>query len=274
MSEEVQPRPKLNDILRNWWESASLVVRLYCGGLVIVGLGSLALPFDHNPITNGLFFTGALFLSSGFLVEAYAFGKRLWETTLGKLVGLLIGTMVAATAMGLSSQLINSATGLDPSTFPYAVAFLAPLTAGYLFLVATFFLVVASFGIALVSTLCDLVHLALTRKWVKGNVDLEVLRFLGLLALILLVTMLWNLGGRSYESALASSARWFVFTLEMYSKDDCAQKGEHVRRLSDDVVSVAQLKDREIVFTRRMCSIDSGASDNPSITKVSPRSTR
>src|SRR3546814_12519172 len=45
--------------------------------------------------------------------------------------------MCGALSMAISSVVVNEATGFPPSEFPYTVAFLAPLTAGYILVFST-----------------------------------------------------------------------------------------------------------------------------------------
>src|SRR3546814_16276769 len=50
----------------------------------------------------------------------------------GKVLAALVATMIGALSMAISSVVVNEATGFQPSEFPYTVAFLAPLTVGYI----------------------------------------------------------------------------------------------------------------------------------------------
>src|SRR3546814_1061386 len=55
----------------------------------------------------------------------------------GKVLAALVATMIGALSMAISSVVVNEATGFPPSEFPYTVAFLAPLTAGYILVFST-----------------------------------------------------------------------------------------------------------------------------------------
>lgn len=256
---------RIGSVVSAWWGSASLVIKLYSVG-VLTGLLAFAIswPWGPSPIGNGLLISGAAFLSGGFLIEAYGVAKKLWDTSLGKLGGLLVATMVGALAMAMAAQTINDGTGLDPSTVPYAVTFLAPLTAGYLILFSTFLLAMVCVALAALSLLLDVVHLAINGSWAKSDVEIEVLRLVGFLALILSVTALWDIGNKQYTTSLAGGAKWFVFSLEMYSKDDCALQGERVRRLNDELVAVGAVSAGTIHFSKRLCPIGKNAVPMPS----------
>ena len=75
----------------------------------------------------------------------------------------------------------------------------------------------------------------------------------GVFALVLTNAVIIDFGGKTYENALASTARGFTFFLEMYPNDRCALPGERIHRLSDELVAVGRWEDNRLVFAQRRC---------------------
>src|SRR3546814_18582867 len=73
-----------------------------------------------------------ILLALGILLEGYRLADKGLATRPGKVLAALVATMIGALSMAISSVVVNEATGFPPSEFPYTVAFLAPLTAGYI----------------------------------------------------------------------------------------------------------------------------------------------
>jgi hypothetical protein len=195
------------------------------------------------------------------MLEAYALGLRLWQTRPGKLIGALVATVVAAIAMGLASVCVNEATGLDPSHFPYAVAFLAPWTAGYILLLATVVVsLLAMLAFAIYSLLLWIPAFTPEREAEKQHFANWILfRVLGWVSLVLMTSVTWESGHQRYDSALTGAAGWFTFVLEMYGQDACARKGERVRRITDDLVAVGSLARGRLQVELRSCPLAAGA---------------
>jgi hypothetical protein len=242
-----------------WWGLAGTEMRLYAGGLATLGGAVLlAMLFKPKPIVAALFYTAGAFLAGGFVMEIYSVAVRLWETGPGKLLGALMATMVGALAMGLSSVVANEATGLDPSYLPYTVTFLAPLTAGYILLVATVAIsllcLVAFFVYSLLLWIPSITRSSHGHS--KRIADLIGLRMLGWISLVLVTSISWSAGQKPYDGLLMGTAGWFAFTLEMYGHDACAGPTERVRRLSDSVVAVGIVEHGSLRFELRQCPME------------------
>lgn len=242
--------------LATWWEAQPWPMRLYsAGGLVIVVSVAFAVArLTLRNLPQTIFMIGAVLLASGIVLESYRLADKALATRPGKVLAALVATMVGALAMGISSVLVNLATGFPPSEFPYTVTFLAPLTAGYLLLLATIVL----FVVAPVSILAiGAVSLWQSRRKPRRETDGELMRMgVRLVAAITLLSLViagWNRQHRPYEDSLVSLAGWFAYTFEMYGNDACAMnKGERVRRAGSDAVLVGHERDgRRIFFTRR-----------------------
>ncbi|MBN8715055.1 MAG: hypothetical protein J0H50_14020 [Xanthomonadales bacterium] len=78
-----------------------------------------------------------MLLASGIVLEGYQLADKALATRPGKILAALVATMIGALSMAIASGIVNRATGFPPGEFPYTVTFLAPLTAGYIILLAT-----------------------------------------------------------------------------------------------------------------------------------------
>lgn len=238
----------------------ALIRRGYAGGLIVLGIAALwTRMFGPNLVGLILLVAGALTTCITLSVELYAVALAAWGTTLGKLVGVLLGTMVGAASMALSSGIVNEATGLDPSNLPYAVTFMAPLTAGYLLMVLVAVIVVLGSVWFFVKTLGDAARLGYERaRGIRGlwpDVELDGLRATAGIILLFAALVAWGVGERPYDWLLSKGASAFVYQFEFYSRDPCARVGERIRRLSDDAVAVARPGAGQAAFSLRTCSL-------------------
>jgi hypothetical protein len=246
-------------LLDNWWQRQSWPMRLYSsGGIVIVAAIVFALiPLNFRDIPGTLFLLGALLLAGGIGLEGYQIADKVLATRPGKIVAALVATMIGALAMGISSVIVNEATGFPPGEFPYTVTFLAPLTAGYIILFATMFLFVVALFVVLAASLISMWQ---ARK-IKGEVErlpmLMLARMTAAVVLFALVFAGWDRQHRSCEESLSSLAGWFAFTFEMYGNDPCVRtEGERVRRVNADDVLVGYQQDGKRIFFARRCVAD------------------
>lgn len=175
----------------------------------------------------------------GYVVEVMTLLLRVAQTPVGRLAGALAAAMVAALAMGLSSTTINMATGLDPQYFPYARAFLAPLTGGYILVLALFATFVLTITLGAVAAS---LHVLLTIKadifsragqLVEREVGRQLLRLIAATCMVCVATDVWNNTQRDYGLALESLATNFVYTFELYPRGECihSNAGEAPGRL-------------------------------------------
>ena len=255
---------RIKNSVTQWWDHTTQVMQLFAVGGAAVML-SIALAVVHAPdrLVAGLMAAGTLLLSAAFLTECYLAALRLWEAPWGKLLGALLATMVASSSMAMSSVIFNAATGLDPANFSYVVAFIAPLTAGYLLTVGTMFVVAGFFvwfvGYTIFGFLLTLVG---GKKYAhRMDADKVLIRMVGVFALVMTNAVAVDFGGKSYESALASTARGFTYVLEMYAEDPCARDGERVRRISDEIVAVGRWEGQRLAFDQRACPAGASADD-------------
>ena len=255
---------RIKNPLDQWWDHTTQVMQLFVVGGAAVLL-SIVLALVHAPdrLVAGLMAAGTLLLFAAFLTDCYLAALRLWETPWGKLLGALLATMVASSSMALSSVIFNAATGMDPANFSYVVAFIAPLTAGYLLTVGTMFVVAGFFVWFVGYTIFGFLLTVVDGKKYAHRMDADkvLIRMVGVVALVMTNAVAVDFGGKSYDSGLASTARGFTYFLEMYAEDPCAREGERVRRISDEIVAFGRWESQRLVFDRRACPAGELAGD-------------
>lgn len=236
--------------------SASIRTQLYVGGAVLLLLGMLSAIPDATRLTSKpLIAVGSACLAAAVTIECYYLVLRTLETPIGKLGATLTGAAAVPIALGISSNIVNEATGQAPSHFPYAVGMIAPLTAGY-------FIVIASGLVVLVGMLLGIPTAFSAIFSRRGGIDRDTAKFfarlLGGFCLFALVNAAWKHGSPVYENALRWVARGAVYHLDMYPMDPCS-KGERtrVRRITDEIVVVAMPAGRDLKFARQSCPLAS-----------------
>lgn len=250
------------------WRGTNRPTRLYIAGIVLVFSSALLIRL-HLPDwwIAGQLLAGGTLASAGFVLEVYKLIDRLWVSKLGKLVSFLGGTMVGAVAMAMAQVIVNDATGIDPGHFPLTVAFLAPLTAGYLIAVLAWLAVVCGFLWFFVEVLADIVRtgwaFGLGGKHAPKSPTQAGLRFIAVVFMSLLLAVMWGEGQRPYASFLSATARWFTYGLEMYGSDPCRLPKARIRRLSDDLVADGFVNSQGLSFQIRRCALGASAPTTP-----------
>lgn len=276
----ISPRPRyasraylraVADHFLGEWRSTNTPTRFYIAGIALI-FSTAVLIRLHAPTwwIGGQMLTGATLATAGVVLEFYKLVDRLWDTKLGKLVSLLGGTMVAAVAMALAQLIVNDATGMDPGHFPLTVAFLAPLTAGYLIGVLAWMVVIAGFVWFFVEVTVDVIRsgwaLGWGEKYIPKNPTQTGLRFVAVVIMSLLVAVMWSQGEKPYSSFLSGTARWFTYGMEMYGSDPCRLPNTRMRRLSDEVVADGLVRGTHVAFQVRRCALGdsiTGAASTP-----------
>lgn len=250
-------RSRIGVSFRAWWETASPPLRIFTVGGSTVAVSILLIQVSGpDQVTFGLLAAGGTLLAAAFLIDLYHAALRAWEWPLGKVLGTLAATMVVSVSMALASVTVKEATGIDPEHLSYAVAFLAPLMAGFLLTAGTMLVVIGVFVWFLMESIWGVL------RWRFGsgtgakpvNTDKVLIRLVGVFALALTNAALFDIGQNSYNGLLTTTARHFTYLLEMYPNDACALGGERVRRLTDDVVAVGRITDQGLVFEQRRCA--------------------
>lgn len=242
-----------------WWSTATFGWRWYAAGLTLIALGLILawIPFIGP---QNLLAAGATCLAVGYISEAAALLLKMASSIVGKLIGALAGTMVAALAMALSSTTINMATGLNPDFFPYARAFLAPLTGGYILVLALFatFVVTITVGALVVSLrLLLILREDLSTRASNGvcrELGRQLLRLVAAVCMISVATDVWNSTQREYSRALESVASSFIYYFEMYPKDSCVgSTTDRAKRINETELVVGQRINGNLSFVIKSC---------------------
>ncbi|MDH5835318.1 hypothetical protein [Luteimonas kalidii] len=244
--------------LAGWWESQRWPMRLYSGGgiVILISLACTVIRLTYWDLHLTIFIIGTLLLASGILLEGYHLANKGMATRPGKILAALVATMIGALSMGMSSVIINQATGFPPSEFPYTVAFLAPLTAGHVILLLTVLLFIVASVLILAS---GTVSIWQALRQPDRKVDREYIqmmtRLLAAITLFSLIISGWKKQHEPYESHLNSVAGWFVYTFEMYSNDGCVQRlGERIHHAGPGEVFVGYRHEGRAIFFKRRCT--------------------
>lgn len=223
---------------------------------MIASLVFMLVGITYRELPQILFIEGTVLLAAGIVHEGYQIARWVMATVVGKSVGALVATMIVALSMGISSVIVNDTTGFSPSDFPYTVAFLAPLTAGYIILLS----ILAMFVVALVAivsfgmfSICK--TLCVGGAQVEGESAKMFARLMAAITLLVLTVHVWNEQHPSYESGLTTTASWFAYTFEMYEKDPCVRNThERVRRINPGQALIGSERDGQRAFFVRQCS--------------------
>jgi hypothetical protein len=248
------------DQFKEDWRQTNTPTRLYIVGILFV---FSAAPLIRLHVADwwisGQMLAGAILASAGFVLEVYKLIDWLWDSKLGKLGGILLGTMVASIAMAMAQVIVNDATGIDPGHFPLTVAFIAPLTAGYLIAVLAWLAVLGGFLWFFAESLADMVRTGWAFGWgtkyLSKNPVQTGFRFVAVVVMSVLLAIMWGQGQRPYASFLSGTAQWFTFSLEMYGSYPCRLPNARLRRLSDDIVADGIVRPSGLTFQVRHCAL-------------------
>lgn len=244
--------------LAAWWQRQPWPTRLYSGGgiVMIASIACMLIGITYREFPHILFIEGTLLLAAGIVHEGYKISCWVMATAIGKSVGALVATMIVALSMGISSAIVNETTGFSPSDFPYTVAFLAPLTAGYIILLSVLALFVASLvaimGFGMFS-ICKALRAG--GSHIEGESAKLFARLMAAITLLVLAVHVWNEHHVPYESGLTTTASWFAYNFEMYEKDPCSRSTrERVRRINPGQALIGSERDGRRAFFVRQCS--------------------
>lgn len=243
--------------LAQWWQSQRWPMRLYSGGAIVmlVSLLFALTGMTYRDVHQTVFVLGALLLALGILLEGYRLANVGMATRPGKVVAALIATMIGSLSMGISSVIVNQATGFPPSEFPYTVTFLAPLTAGHVILLMTVVLfILVPVVILAMGTMSIWQALFQPGRRIDREYIQMMARLMAAITLFVLIIHAWQKQHASYESRLTSAASWFAYTFEMYGNDACVRyKGERVRRIESDEALIGYERNGQRAFFARRC---------------------
>ncbi|MGV3581651.1 MAG: hypothetical protein ACO1N8_05030 [Methylophilus sp.] len=245
------------------YELLAVNQKLYIKALGIL-LVYLLFPTAINPDLEkgilGLFFLVWISAISCDLITMY---KKIYETLIGKAMLLLLLTIFTNVAIGLSAQVVNDITGINPSNFPHTQAMLAVLMIPLLIVGMGAFLY---FAILILSPLILMFHISgedYKRFFIPGYSMTNKLNFLKITRIVQVVSLIVFLGiiysasqkiSNNYSIFVSDSARFLVYNMEMYSRAPCAiEGGGKVAFVGDDKVLVGFKNKSKTVFKLAEC---------------------
>ncbi len=242
---------------RTWREEyscLSLPIQLYGAGFAVVGLAFFAAILRApGAVIQPLMAVAAANLMMGFVGEAYARISELVKSTWVKWAFVPIASMVVASSLGLAGHTVSEATGQDPSYFPLAVSFLAPLA------VLPVLALAGATALILLSMILMLPIGANTSRERMDTNQVEWLPFSRLLGVICTMAALFALSdSRSpLNSATITTARWAAYFLDMHQDTECGfERGDGLKRINDNLVIRARRDGYGApIFTRQACTL-------------------
>lgn len=241
---------------QSWWRgnfsALSLCARLYGCGVGFLMLSCIASVlrapnwFVHPVIT-----VAGVLLIAGFVGEAYAKLVKLAKKTWFKWVMVPIAAMVFAASLGGAAHVVAEATAQDPSYFPLAVSFLAPLA------VVPALALVGAIALGALS-LAMIFSLFLSEKISKVPEKeptwLALGRVLGVISTTFALSMMVDPTSPLGRSTVVV-AGWAAYVLDMHKDTECGfDDRDRVKRINDELVIRMQPNGSNApTFTRHAC---------------------
>lgn len=232
-----------------------LVDRTYLVGLVLVLLTILAPLFgmDQEVSRAGVWASAAI-LAFGLVQETYAKVRASADSHWFKWLMVPVAIMIAALSLGSASGVVNEATGLDPSYFPRAVSFMAPLAA----LPVLAVLGVVGLGVGLLAmTLAWMFQLALTKAGEKPKESgwKWFGRIGGAICAMMLITPVTE-PGSAFGQKTKDLAAWMAQGLDMHKDIECGpDEWDRILRVNDTLVIRAVRAEQGLTFHREVCPL-------------------
>ena len=224
----------------------------------------LLFPKAMNPELDKVFL--ALFLLTWISAIGYDslnIYKKIYETVVGKAVLLLLLTMFTNIAIGLSAQVINDVTGVNPSSFPHTQAILAIFMIPLLMVVISAFLyisilILGPFILMFHFSDDDFKKLFIPGYSVTNKVNyLKITKIAQVVSLTIFLGLIYGFSQRvndNYSTFVSDAARFFVYNIEMYSKAPCViERYAKIAFIGDDKILVGIKNKSETVFKLAEC---------------------
>lgn len=233
----------------------SFVEGTYLVGLALALLTVVApLTGIDQEIASPVVWASAAILAFGLAQEVYAKVRANADSHWFKWLMVPVAIMVAALSLGSASGVVNEATGLDPSHFPRAVSFMAPLAA--LPVLAIFGVIGLVIGLVAM-TLTWMIQLALTKagerpkdrgwKWF-GRIG-------GAICAMMLITPVTE-PGSAFGQKTKDLAAWMAQGLDMHKDPQCGPgELDRIVRVNDALVVRVVRGDQGLTFRREVCPL-------------------
>jgi hypothetical protein len=235
--------------------------------LLCLALAALGFPRLDGVSWRMLFSISTITVAAALLFDGEAIYQRVTSSAMGQGALLLLAAAGGAIALGLASQIVNQALGVEPGHFTSTITLVGVLLVPLLF----FALTAAAYFVVLVGGGLFLPFLLLPRFRSKsedgsiifsGRRWLIVARVVSAIILYAFAQTAFNIAGPGYAVWLVDVAKQSAFTLEMYERSSCAtQPGERVAHLEENQVLIGRATEAGFTFLVGTCA--SGANSSP-----------
>lgn len=249
------------------WTTSSLAMKFYIAGAIVLALGVVStfgtiLFVSAKDFSQCMVTVGIVSIAFGVVIETYFFVMAALATTLGKVIAGFLLPLAIALANGMAQVVINSTTGFDPTHFPGTRAFVTPLMVMYFILFGSIALFFVSTCFLMTAAMFDMFKLWLAKrnsveqKNQESKLIKHLIRFIAALCLFGLSLSGWKFIQKPYEHSLEVAVVRFTYYLEMYPDSECFEsKTIHTKRINDQLVLTAELKNGIYLFQTRSCDI-------------------
>jgi hypothetical protein len=241
--------------------SQSLYVISILSFLAFYALNLIGLESHAEPAFSG----ALLFCFFGVINDLVILFKKLWDSTLGKALILLGVALSTNFSFAISSQLINSIIGVDPSKLSYALSYVSLLTIPILIGLSSiaFFVVLILLGqlyfmLSMVGK--DVKEVPLLSKIVPAfseiyQIPTMVVRLIFFTVVLSTTHSYFKNNSSDYSSFVIVSASAFIYHFEAFSKSRClVNEGEKVIPINDKEIVVARKNDdKKYIFSLELC---------------------
>jgi hypothetical protein len=265
-SNGVKPEWKISDALKTAWsayKNFSRSVRLHINTWTFFLLYVIASRIFGSASTRIVIFLAILSWLAAIYMDLEVLYRRVYRTLIGKAF-LAIG-FVAATIMAhaISSIVVNSVTGVDPSKFPYTVTLLSLMCVPFFVLSAS----IPLFVLLLIFAPVAFLFLTQDRGAINFIIGKDVsgqkkplirtsiaITLISWMAFTGFAYQIEQLYVSRYDVAMSDLAKYFIFNFETYGHSQCkVGVNEKVGFISESEILVARKQDNAVTFTEEPC---------------------
>lgn len=234
------------------FNALSQVEKAYVIGIGICGIALLLSLIGARHHAGLPALLAALILCSALAREAYVLVVKHLESPLSKWFMVPAAVMVSAYSLGSAANFVNTATGQDPSLFPRAVTFIAPVAA--IPVLALFVSLLASISLLVMLFAWGTQRSSKDKKR-SSRAWLWLGRMGGAFVTLSLSSTL-AVEESSFSRFVEKTAGWPALGLDMHVDRACASdEWDRVLRINDELVLVASKRGDGIIFRRQVCAL-------------------
>lgn len=237
--------------------------KAYVNALLFYGIYLSIKPFGWEA-DQGLLFLALLSWGMALTSDLLSFYSRLADSTLGKLLLLVVVGGGANVAIAMSAQVVNEVTGVDPSKFVHTIAFISIFMAVVLIHIALSVIFVLGLGLGFIYLMFHWANderpIAMFFPWYRSGDNVPHKRLTVTVRVVSFMVVGWLAyswaadGQRGYKAFVDDKARWFLYSLEMYGNAPCALRdSQRVAFLGDGQVLIGGKDGEGISFKTQQC---------------------